>query len=114
MGARRIFHGRLRHEQLAMPDLGSEEDVKKESDRAADKRRQELDDLFRLMSLPWGRRIMRRLIRESKLFSKDLFNANGSMQSRNLGGRDLGLLFHNDLKSRCPDLYLLMEQETEE
>lgn len=95
-------------------DLNAQELLRQESE---EKRRlaqsQEDDDLKWLMGMKRGRKIMQRLIDESRCFTLP-FDTNNSKLCANVGFAGFGFKQVAKLKEVCFELYQKMEQEAKE
>lgn len=94
-----------------MANAGDEAQVKKAGER--EKREQELEylDLVRVMKTDYGRRVVNRLVEFCGPL-REPFNTNGSITNYNLGRAGVGRKLFMDLDAACPELYLLMRQES--
>tara|TARA_R110000824_G_scaffold183673_1_gene364708 strand:- start:1133 stop:1447 length:315 start_codon:yes stop_codon:yes gene_type:complete len=67
----------------------------------------EKEDMSAMLNNPAGRRVLWRIMEQSKLLAPDMFTGN-STTFYNLGKRDLGLWLYNDIMGSEPKAFLTM------
>jgi hypothetical protein len=65
------------------------------------------EDLSKTLNHPAGRRVLWRILNESKLLAPDMFTGN-STTFYNLGKRDLGLWLYNEIMGSEPKAFMTM------
>lgn len=68
---------------------------------------QEKEDMSAMLNSPSGRRVLWRVMDQSKLLAPDMFTGN-STTFYNLGKRDLGLWLYNEIMGSEPKAFLTM------
>jgi hypothetical protein len=76
-------------------------------------RKTEIADVKKLMSSPWGRRFMWRLLEMLGPF-RGSFDPIAMKMAFNEGTRFMGTQLFNEIMSLCPELYLVMWSEQQE
>lgn len=84
-----------------------------ETQRGAENRRKELDDLRWMLGHPQGRRVARRLFERTGLH-KTSFHSSGSVMSFNEGQRNVGLWWLAELSAAAPDGFHKVLPETKQ
>ncbi len=67
----------------------------------------EKEDIGAMLNSPQGRRVLWRIMEQSKLLAPDMFTGN-STTFYNLGKRDLGLWLYNEIMGSEPKAFLTM------
>lgn len=67
----------------------------------------EKEDMSAMLNDPHGRRVLWRIMEQSKLLAPDMFTGN-STTFYNLGKRDLGLWLYNEIMGSEPKAFLTM------
>ena len=70
----------------------------------------EKEDLSKMLNNPAGRRVLWRILDQSKLLAPDMFTGN-STTFYNLGKRDLGLWLYNEIMGSEPKAFMNMMDE---
>ena len=70
----------------------------------------ENEDLSKMLNDPAGRRVLWRILDQSKLLAPDMFTGN-STTFYNLGKRDLGLWLYNEIMGSEPKAFMAMMDE---
>jgi hypothetical protein len=70
----------------------------------------EKEDLSKMLNDPAGRRVLWRILDQSKLLAPDMFTGN-STTFYNLGKRDLGLWLYNEIMGSEPKAFMTMMDE---
>jgi predicted hydrocarbon binding protein len=74
----------------------------------------EREDLSKMLNDPAGRRVLWRILDQSKLLASDMFTGN-STTFYNLGKRDLGLWLYNEIMGSEPKAFMkMMEDQLQE
>lgn len=82
------------------------------ADQQARENAQLRDDLHRLLSEEWGRRVAAHVLRRSGIHTP-AFEANAMLMASKTGKQELGLEFRRDLIAADPNAYLQMESEND-
>lgn len=88
----------------------SDHDVEAQRAIAAEKRKQELDQIKWLMSHKPGRAIVWRLLEKAGVY-RTSFHSNGSQTFFNEGQRNLGLQLLAEVMEACPERFGEMQKE---
>lgn len=92
-------------------DVFKIDEANKDSQKEFDKRRiRELDDLQKVLKIPEGRRLIRRLLEEAGIF-KASFSQNSMLTAFNEGKRDQGLWLIRDIDEADPNAYAQIQRE---
>jgi len=67
----------------------------------------EREDISRVLASPEGKRVLWRILDQSKLLAPDMFTGD-STTFHNLGKRDLGLWLYNEIMGSDPKAFLAM------
>jgi|TARA_R100001530_G_scaffold37085_2_gene28804 hypothetical protein len=74
----------------------------------------EKEDLSKMLKDPSGRRVLWRIMEQSKLLAPDMFTGN-STTFYNLGKRDLGLWLYNEIMGSEPQAFMkIMDEQLKE
>jgi len=86
----------------------------KRKKKNAQRMSREQEDLSKTLNNPAGRRVLWRILEQSKLLAPDMFTGN-STTFYNLGKRDLGLWLYNEIMGSEPKAFItMMEVRLEE
>ena len=70
----------------------------------------EREDMQKVMGTSEGRRVMWRILEESKMLATDLF-AGDERTNVNLGRRDMGVWLYNEIMQHAPEKFITILQE---
>ena len=88
-------------------DFSDPKTVRKGKKKYQQKRLDEIADLEAVMNLPQGRRVLWRVLDQSKLLASNMFTGN-STTFYNLGQREIGLWLYNEIMTADPKQFLSM------
>ena len=71
----------------------------------------ENEDLSKMLNDPAGRRVLWRILDQSKLLAPDMFTGQNDFTNHNLGKRDLGLWLYNEIMGSEPKAFIKMMDE---
>ena len=75
----------------------------------------EKEDLSKVLGTPAGRRVLWRILDQSKMLATDLFTGQTDFTNHNLGKRDLGLWLYNEIMGSEPKAFVkMMDQNLKE
>lgn len=76
-------------------------------------RRDELDDVKNVMGTASGRRLVWRILEQTRIFGAT-FNTDPMLMSHSEGQRNIGLFLFSDVMEACPEKYLTMVKGVQE
>lgn len=88
-------------------DLGNELHIEQRKKKVNKVREEELQDLRKVLETGPGRRVLWRILEESKMMAPDLFTGN-SQTFHNLGKRDLGMWIYQEIIDANPNKFVEM------
>jgi hypothetical protein len=71
---------------------------------------QEREDIQYVMKSPQGRRVMWRILEQSKMLATDLF-AGDERTNVNIGRRDMGVWLYTEIMQHAPEKFITILQE---
>lgn len=98
-------------EEEEREDFSDEKQVKKRSKKHKLREQREREDLQQVLSTAAGRRVLWRILDQSKLLAPDMFTGQDSFTNHNLGKRDLGLWLYNEIMGCEPEAFIKMMNE---
>lgn len=92
-----------------MSELTSEE-IKARIDKRNHRLRQrQINDMYKVLGTPEGRRLIFRILSESGMFQMGYIGDNGAFYSQ--GRRDVGMIVFNDMDNARPEAFAQMRAE---
>jgi hypothetical protein len=71
----------------------------------------EKEDIIKVLDTSHGRRLLWRILDQSKLLAPDMFTGQNNFTNHNLGKRDLGLWLYNEIMGSEPKAFIKMMDE---
>ena len=96
-------------EERAPADFDNERQDSRRKKGHKRRRKEEMEDLRRVMDTPEGLRVIERIMEETKLLAPNLFTGN-SGTFYNIGKRDLGLWLYHEVMEAAPASFIKMLQ----
>jgi hypothetical protein len=93
-----------------MSDRTDPEVIKKGSKEMKLRLAREREDVQKVMKTPHGRRVMWRILEQSKMLATDLF-AGDERTNVNIGRRDMGVWLYNEIMLHAPEQFIKVLQE---
>ena len=93
-----------------MSDRTNPDVIKEGKKEVALRLAQEREDFQHVMKSPQGRRVMWRILEQSKMLATDLF-AGDERTNVNIGRRDMGVWLYTEIMEHAPEQFIKILQE---